>query len=269
MRKLFLLLFLIQIIPVIAHAQNIDEELILAVRKSDVGAVKILLAKGANANTKGEYDRTALSYACDRGNLEIVNMLLAAGADFNLTDSFYKSPPINWAVIKDNGEVVKLLLQKGAGDRGALMSSAVFQSKKNTVKSLLDLGGFPPEALSDYLATAEENGASEIVELLKGAGAKPKQKTEYKVEPEALKAYEGTFKSAAMEFSFHARESELAGSSNGFEFVLAPVEKDTFETKGGIKAIVVFSLEGGKVVSVIFKLPAGQLMLKKVEAKQQ
>ena len=269
MHKLFVVLLLIRIIPIIARAQDINQELILAVRRSDVEAVKAQLAKGANANARSEYARTVLSYACDRGNLEIVKMLLAAGADFNLTDSFYKAPPINWAVIKDNGEVVKLLIQKGAGDKRDVMSSALFQKKRSTVKSLLELGGFSAEDLSDYLATAEQNGASEIVELLKNAGAKPKLKTEYKIEPEALKAYEGVFKNGAMEFSFQAKEGKLVGNSNGFEFVLLPVDKHTFESKGGMKMIAVFTLEDHQVTSVIFKLPAGQLELKKAEAKQQ
>jgi hypothetical protein len=269
MRKLLLLLLLIQMIPIIARAQNVNEELILAVRKSDVEAVKALLAKGADANTRAEYERTALSYACDRGNIEIVKMLLAAGADLNLKDSFYKAPPINWAVIKDNGEVVKLLIQKGARGKEDVMASAVFQKKKNTVKSLLELGGFSAEAMTDYLTTAEQSGASEIVELLKNAGAKPSLKPQFKIEPEALKAYEGVFKNAAMEFSFQIKEGKLTGGTSGFEFVLLPVDKHTFESKSGMNMIAVFTLEGGQVASVIFKLPAGQIVLKKVEAKQQ
>jgi len=268
MLKLFFLSLLIQIIPVAVRAQSVNDKLILAVRKDDIEAVKTLLSKGADANARGDYDRTALSFACDRGDLEIIKLLLLAGADLNLKDSFYKAPPVNWAVMKDHGEVVKFLVQKGAGDKEGLMSSAVFQKKKNTVKSLLELGGFSPESLSEYLTMAEHGGASEIAELLKNAGAKPGSKTGYKIEPEALKVYEGVFKNAMMEFSIKSKEGKLIGIASGFEVTLLPVDKHTFESESGIRAIAVFTLDGDRVVSVTFKLPAGQIVLKKVEAKQ-
>jgi ankyrin repeat protein len=107
-RVLILLLF--QMAPFGIYAQSINEELIVATRKSKVEDVKTLLAKGADVNAKTEYGATPLFFACDRGNVEIVKILLDAGADVNITDTFYKSPPVFWAVIKDHGAIVKLLL---------------------------------------------------------------------------------------------------------------------------------------------------------------
>ncbi|MCI0523739.1 MAG: ankyrin repeat domain-containing protein [Acidobacteria bacterium] len=62
-------------------AQYVNDELIVAARKSNVQAVKELLAKGADPNAKTQYGATPLFFACDRGSLEIVQMLVNRGAD--------------------------------------------------------------------------------------------------------------------------------------------------------------------------------------------
>ena len=75
-----------------AGAEDLNEELLIAARKSDALAVKALLAKGADVNAKTSYGVTALSFAADRGSLEIVKSLLEHGADVNATDTFYHKP---------------------------------------------------------------------------------------------------------------------------------------------------------------------------------
>ncbi|MCI0336933.1 MAG: ankyrin repeat domain-containing protein [Acidobacteria bacterium] len=264
-RLLILLLF--QLIHISIYAQNINEELILAARKSNVEAVKALLAKGADVNTKTEYGATPLFYACDRGSIEIVKILLNAGADVNITDKFYNSPPVFWAVMKDHGAVVKLLLEKGARTKESVMSSAAGQGKKNVVKSVLELGGFSPDALTAYLAAAEKNGHTEVAEMLKNAGAKPKPKVEYKVDAETLKIYEGVYKNDQLEFTFRVKDGKLVGGPAGQEITLVPVDKHTFEPDGAAGVTGVFSVEGEKVISLTVKQSGGQVVLKKVEAK--
>jgi Ankyrin repeats (3 copies) len=262
-----LILLLSQLVPFSIYAQNINEELILAARKSNVEAVKALLAKGADVNAKTEYGATPLFFACDRGNAEIVKMLIDAGADVNITDTFYKSPPVFWAVIKDHGPIVKLLLEKGARTKESVMFSAVNQGKKNVVKSVLELGGFAPENLSAYLAAAEKNSHQEIAEILKNAGAKPKPKVEYKVDAETLKIYEGIYKNESGEFTFKIKEGKLVGGPPGYESILIPIDKHTFEVEGLAGFTCIFNLEVDKVIGMTFKGPNGQRELKKVGAK--
>jgi ankyrin repeat protein len=45
-----------------------------AVRKGDVAAVKTVLDQGVEVDARFRYDRTALSFAADRGHLEIVRI---------------------------------------------------------------------------------------------------------------------------------------------------------------------------------------------------
>lgn len=58
---------------------------LLAARDPEI--VKLLLSKGANSNVRdSQFGRTLLMHAIIEGNIEIVEILLGAGADINLTD---------------------------------------------------------------------------------------------------------------------------------------------------------------------------------------
>src|SRR5262245_12844374 len=69
-----------------------------AARKGDAAGVRKLLDEGVDVNTRFRYDRTALSFACDRGHLDIVKLLLDRGADVNVEDTFYHATALSWAV---------------------------------------------------------------------------------------------------------------------------------------------------------------------------
>lgn len=246
--------------------QTLNEELIAAARKSNVEAVKNLLAKGADVNAKTEYGATPLFFACDRGNLEIVKLLLAAGADTEIRDTFYKSNPVSWAVQRDQAEIVKLLVEKKPTSKEQTTAMAVSMGQAKTVEALLTLGDFKPESLTMWLTMAEKNDNKEIAEALKKAGAKPKPKSDFKVAPELLPRYEGTFKNDQIELAVKVKDGKLIGSSNGFDLVLSPVSEHTFEPEGQ-PMTVTFQLDAGKVTGILLKGPGGTTNLKKVEGK--
>ena len=122
-----------------------------AARKGDAAAVTTLLDEGVNVNTKFRYDRTALSFAADRGHVEVVKVLLARGADVTLKDTFYNATALTWAV-------------NPAQDRKP--------QHTEVVKLLLDHGGFSAEALSAALQAATRAKLDDVVALLEKAGAK-------------------------------------------------------------------------------------------------
>src|SRR5262245_54176544 len=57
------------------------EALAAAARTGDAVTVTKLLDEGVDVNTKFRYGATALSYAADHGQLEVVKVLLARGAN--------------------------------------------------------------------------------------------------------------------------------------------------------------------------------------------
>lgn len=266
--RILILPFLVSVFSIPGFGQNLNDDLIVAARKSNVEAVKELLAKGADPNAKSPYGATPLFFACDRGSLEIVRMLVDRGADVNVQDSFYKSTAVGWAVSKNHVAIVKLLLEKGAKSKQTVMRSAINEEKPDIVKAVLEMGGFTPEELTNFLAAAERSKQIEIAELLKKAGAQPKPKIEYKVEPEKLKLYEGKFKGEQFEMLVRIKDGKLICSiEQDFESPLNPISEHAFDVERAGGAVVTFSVNENKVTGLSWKNAGREIMLKKLEAK--
>ena len=91
-----------------------DSDLLLvAALEGNVEVVQTLLAHGANVNVTHSYGWTALFYAAQGGNVEVVQTLLAHGANVNVTDSDGWTALFN-AAHDGNVEVVQTLLAHGA-----------------------------------------------------------------------------------------------------------------------------------------------------------
>jgi len=266
--RILVSLFCASLFSTFVYAQSANDELIAAARKSNVEAVRDLLAKGADPNAKTPYGATPLFFACDRGSLEIVKILVERGADVNVKDTFYNSTAVGWAVSKNHVAIVKLLLEKGANSKQTVMRSAINEEKPDIIRMLLEMGGFKPEELTDFLTLAERNKKAEFAEMLKKAGAQPKPKVEYKVEPEKLKSYEGRFKGEQFEMIVKIKDGKLTCSiEQSFESALNPVGEHAFDVEQTGGVIVTFSVEENKVTGVKWKTPTREISLKKLEAK--
>ena len=89
-------------------------ELSAAVRKQDVAAVKQLLGKSKNANSRDpDLGITVLAWAAYHGHVEIAGLLIAAGADVNGKNDD-GSRPLHAAAFTGHAGVLELLLKKGA-----------------------------------------------------------------------------------------------------------------------------------------------------------
>jgi len=134
-------------------AQDLNEELLDAVRKGDAPGVEALIVKGASVNASWRYGETPLFFACDRGFTPVVKVLLEHGAEVNVEDSFDGMTPVTRAADKDRVDIVKMLLARGANADSVLIMGAE-EGKPALVKAALDAGTVKKESLSWALAAA-------------------------------------------------------------------------------------------------------------------
>ena len=79
--------------------------------KADVKSIRHLLKQGANVNIKTKDGFTPLCIAANKGDKEIVKLLLANGADVNTKDKY---TPLHRSAYKGHKEIVKLLIRRSA-----------------------------------------------------------------------------------------------------------------------------------------------------------
>ncbi len=249
-------------------AQDAKEEFLTAARKGDIEKVKAMLAQGIDVNTRSKYNATALSFACDRGNVELVRLLLEKGADPNATDSFYGATPIVWAAQKGNVQIVKMLLEKGATGKEQVVIGSAREGNAEMVKMLLELGNLTDETLGDALKQAKNGKHAAIIEMLEKAGAKPPPEPNFTVDADTLKTYVGSYKSEqGGEIVFSLSEGKLlarAGTQPSFQ--VKAYDKTTFAVVE-VDATIKFNIEDGKVVGMTLKQAGQTFLFKRVEPK--
>ena len=256
---------LLLLCPLVASAQDKNEEFFAAARKGDAAAVKAHLDAGVDVNSKTRYGATALSYACDKGHVEVVKLLIERGADVNVKDTFYGEVPLGWALSHGHVEVVKLLLDKGAAGRERALISGVQDGKVEIVKVAVEKGGLKQETLNNALRRASSVGNKEIIDLLKKAGAVAVEVT---VEPEVLKSYAGLYKNEQVgELTIEIRDGKLAGRVSGQGwFTTSAMSKNSFAIIE-VEATITFNTEGDKVTGFALSQGGGNFVFKRVEQK--
>lgn len=255
--------------PAAATSSNsaLDQQLWDATRRGDAAGVRAALSKGANANAKWRYDQTPLFKAAERGDAEIVKILLENKADPNVRDTFYGATPLYWAADKGHTEVVRALVNAGATGRENVLSLAVDTGNTEFVKIVLAKGETPAAVLTRALTLAEirlggekdeavKVKRAEIAGLLKAAGAQPG----FQLDAAVLKSYEGAYKNE------QGQEWKVAVNPQGYltvapsptnVFIIAPSDKTTFAPVefGGLQ--ITFNVEADRVTGFTFKQGQG------------
>merc|ERR1711863_58784 len=151
----------------------------------DFACLKKLAGKGADVNTKDSYDYTPIMYAAkgSAGNaLKVVQFLITKGANVN-AKNYYATNALHYAVLQNNGKIVKFLIEKGAeGDVSDLLMLAVRYGKElfKSVKVLVNKGADInkvsgpteyPYVNDTVLIIAAQNDYMKIVKTLLEKGA--------------------------------------------------------------------------------------------------
>lgn len=259
------LLAVVLLCPLVAGAQDLSEEFFAAARKGDAAAVKAILDKGVDVNSKTRYGATALSYACDKGHVEVVKLLIERGADLNSRDTFYGEVPLGWALSKGHAEIVKILIDKGAAGIERALMTGVQTGNVQIVKAVVEKGA-KLDTLNSGLMRAYAGGNKEIIDLLKKAGATA---VEVSVDPEILKSYAGAYKNEQIgELVVEVTDGKLRGKLTGQNwFTTTAQNKNTFSIVE-VEATLTFESEGDKVTGFTLKQSGSTFVFKRVEQKQ-
>ncbi len=148
-----------------------------AAKKGDVPAITAALEAGADVNQSDGW-ATPLWYAARRGHEDSAKLLIARGADVNLTTKS-SGPPLLGAIERKNAVLVKLMLASGADPNAALNTkTALYLASKSgcleCVMALVDKGA-DVNALTQRreppIHVAKSIGLREIADYLATHGA--------------------------------------------------------------------------------------------------
>lgn len=138
-----------------------------AVIVTDARMVKTLLDAGSGPEGANQDGETALMLAIKSRALPIVQMLIQAGANVNTAEKTHRQTPLMYATAakKNAGEMVKLLLSKGADVKPRTLYTEYPEISQEPRVQYHPVGGLTA------LLYAARDGCFECVEALIGNGA--------------------------------------------------------------------------------------------------
>jgi len=164
----------------------LDRALCQAVLSGNVNNVEVFLRRGANANLRLLYGWPLLVLSAGDGHIEVVGLLLGAGASINAISPLTGTTALAHAAMKGHQAVVRLLLEHGAAvdaptNSGATpLILAASESQTECVRLLLafraDVNAATKRGMT-ALMFASRQGNEEMTQALLDAGADPNART--------------------------------------------------------------------------------------------
>ncbi|MGA2713311.1 MAG: ankyrin repeat domain-containing protein [Bryobacteraceae bacterium] len=169
-----------------AFGATADLRLIEAVKQADAKTVRSLLAQHVDVNATEADGSTALHWAAQRDNLELVDLLIASAANPKAATR-YNITPLSLACTNGNATIVEHLLNAGADPNStseegetALMTASL-TGKVDAIKLLLargaDVNAKEPYRGQTALMWAASEGNAAAVEMLIEFGADVKARS--------------------------------------------------------------------------------------------
>jgi outer membrane protein assembly factor BamB len=182
--------------------ESLNAQLLHAVGRGDEAAVAELLEKGADVNTESDRGTTPLYIASEQGYVDVVRILLERGADPDTKDLELGRTPLRHAMIGGNAqvkaaraEILRLLLEKGAGTEGESLPDLIEGGHLDAVRTIVARGGVDQSNLNVALDVAKRGKHTEVVEFLTKAGARDVGNLDSPRSPSRLKLMTGVYRS--------------------------------------------------------------------------
>ncbi len=172
-------IFLLSPQPVLS--QNLEELMVKAAAKGDTAQVRNLLDKGTSANSRHVLTGwSALTAASYHGRLEIVRILIQAGANVNARDKNGGTPLLKAVIVPDaenisdllkvKAEIVRELLKAGADphlrDRfgGSAWEQAIINNHQELIDAFDKVRGVKETQLIDAATAGDMSTAKKMIE---------------------------------------------------------------------------------------------------------
>jgi len=212
-------------------AGDVNADLLEAARQGDLAAVKALLAKGGDLETKTAYGQTPLYLAAMQGHPEVVEFLLSKGANTDVHDTFYKASVLDFVLERKHYDVAKLLIAKSSTSVDKLLPDVAGSGNVEMVKLVLDKGKPSQAVLDKAYAGALEGKETAVADVLRKAGA-DEPAAALQVDPKVLESYVGTYKTEnfPLDIKVSVKEGKLVMQATGQpEFVPKATSPTVFE----------------------------------------
>jgi outer membrane protein assembly factor BamB len=254
-----------------ARAQEaLVEELWEASRVGDVARVRAALDKGADVNAKGRYDRTALTFAADRGHTDVIRLLLDRGADIHAQDTFYKMRAVDMALMNEHLEAARLLVERGSPGASAALNAAVQQDDAALARAALRSDELTRANLTGALAAAQRTKRADLEAMIsaKLKSLPPPETPAVTVDRATLESYAGPYRNEqGMVITIELSGSQLtAAAAGGPPLTLIPTSTTAFRAAEFEQITFTFAGRGGMVERMLLNQGGGPMPFERVSA---
>lgn len=223
-----------------------------AARVGDLAAVRRSLDAGTPVDAPARHGQTALQFAAEGGHAEVVQLLLARGADVNSRERFFGVTPLAAALGGKHRALALLLLARGARDVTDAIEVALETKDEELLAAALAGGHLAHLDGLALKAEAERRGMAAFGAAIAAATPLRKPRPAVVTGAEALAKLAGTYDvRGGGQATVAVAESGLRLARPGAaELLLRPVGDRVFETADG-SAELAFGGRAGTVEYVL------------------
>jgi outer membrane protein assembly factor BamB len=243
-------------LTIAVEARPFDElrdKLWAAVRNGDADAIAATLDQGCDVNAQNEIGISALWIAAGKDKPEIVELLIARGADVNVRDLIWYQTPLVIAAREGSDDSFTHLLAANAEAVDEAASMTAMMGKVHRLRQVLETNRVSPETLDAILFGLPESKA-EIREMLVQAGAKPLPPAEAS-DRERWNAYVGKYENdnaGSLELAV-GEVGLMIKSAQGGGTVFREIGPDRFAVVGNPNTGLSFERSGDQVTRAILR----------------
>ena len=236
-----------------------------AAQTGDLDTVKKCVEGKVDVDAKTDYGATALFYACDRGNKDIVAYLLEQGANVNARDTFYNATPLTWAISKGHDDIVMLLVNSPNANVDSILRTATQSRRLDLVTSIVKSEKASKEGIAAAAKLARSMRARRLMKALGDeepleSAAEP---TKVTVAPEILKMHSGKYVGPQeLEIEFKVNDGQLSVVINEQQMPLTAKSNNEFSFN---TVEIEFNREENKTTGLTWKAGGQELKFTRVE----